>query len=165
MSPGRDAEFAEMLAEFRTAGEMDVYRGHHSIAWQGYSALYELISRMKEGGFPTPDIVPMDAYFIESDSSILGEVYIRHRLSPRLERIGGHVGYKVRPSARNRGVATCALRLALRLLRQIGVQRALLTCSDQNAPSARVIEKCGGVRSSDAKIEHGIERRYWVETL
>jgi predicted acetyltransferase len=117
---------------------------------------------MREGGFPTPDIVPMDAYFIEEEGRMLGELYIRHRLSPRLEQVGGHVGSKVRPSCRNRGVATAALRLALRLLGGMRIEQALVTCNASNAASAKVIEKCGGVRTSDASTPNGVEWRYWI---
>jgi predicted acetyltransferase len=116
MAPGRDAEFAQMFGEFRNAGELDVYKGDLAIAWKGYDAFYALISQMKAGGYPRPDIVPMDAYFIEAEGRTLGELYIRHRLSPRLEQVRGHVGYKIRPSCRNQGVATAALRIALRQL-------------------------------------------------
>ena len=164
MAQGRDTEFDEMLEQFRAAGEVEVYRGLHAIAWQGYAPFYGLLSRMKAGGYPTPDIVPMDSYFIEANGQMLGEMYIRHRLSPHLEKIGGHIGYKVRPTQRNRGIATAALKLALQQLRQLGVERALLTCADANEASARVIEKCGGVRIEDATTERGVERRYWVLT-
>ncbi|HUA91173.1 MAG TPA: GNAT family N-acetyltransferase [Terracidiphilus sp.] len=164
MTEGRDEEFAAMLDEFRAAGELHVYAGNFAIAWDGYAKFYALLSEMKQGGFPTPEIVPMDAYFIEADGNILGELYIRHRLSPRLEKIGGHIGYKVRPSCRNRGVATAALRLGLTQLGDLGVERALVTCNTTNAASARVIEKCGGVRVEDALLEDRIERRYWVTT-
>lgn len=164
MTPGRDAEFEEMLEEFRAAGETGVYQGLHAIAWQGYAAFYDLVSRMKPGGYPTPDIVPMDSYFIEEHGGVVGELYIRHRLSPRLEKIGGHVGYKVRPARRNQGIATAALRLALGRLREIGVEHALVTCNATNPASARVIEKCGGVRIDDAETERGIERRYQIST-
>ena len=164
MSHGRDAEFEDMLAEFRAAGETEVYKGHHAIAWQGYAAFYDLMSRMKSGGHPTPDIVPMDSYFIEAEGRMVGELYIRRRLSPRLEKIGGHIGYKVRPSCRNRGVATAALFLGLQKLAGLGVEQALVTCKSSNAASARVIEKCGGVRTTDAITQNGVERRYWVAT-
>lgn len=164
MTEGRDEEFAAMLDEFRTAGELHVYAGNFAIAWDGYAKFYALLSQMKQGGFPTPDIVPMDAYFIQADGGMLGEVYIRHGLSPRLEKMGGHIGYKVRPSCRNRGVATVALRLGLKKLADLGVERALVTCNTTNAASARVIEKCGGVRIEDAQLEDRIERRYWIPT-
>lgn len=164
MAPGRDAEFAEMLAEYRAAGELHVYTGPFAIAWQGYAAFYELISRVRPGGYPTPDIVPTDFHFIEADGRILGELNIRRRLSPVLEKRGGHIGYKVRPSERNRGVATAALKLGLERLRELGVEQALVTCHDTNTASARVIEKCGGRRIEDAQTEQGTERRYWVPT-
>lgn len=164
MKPGRDAEFATMLEEYRAAGETSTYSGNAVKAWEGYRAFYDLLRRMKHGGYPTPDIVPMDSYFIEVDGRIVGELYIRRRLSPRLEQIGGHVGYKVRPSSRNRGVATAALRLALSKLARLGVKQALVTCNETNAASARVIEKCGGVRIEDAFVDNHIERRYLVPT-
>jgi predicted acetyltransferase len=164
MTPGRDREFGEMLDEFRAAGEMYAYSGNFAFAWQGYAGFYALLAQMKKGGFPTPDIVPMDSYFIEADGRMLGEIYVRHRLSPRLKKIGGHVGYKVRPSCRNRGVATAALGLALENLAGLGVERALVTCNTANAASARVIEKCGGVRIEDALLEDRVERRYWIST-
>jgi predicted acetyltransferase len=88
MAPGRDEEFGQMLEEFRAAGELDVYQGDLAIAWKGYAPFFALVSRMKEGGYPRPGIVPMDSYFIEADGRILGELYIRHRLSPRLEQVG-----------------------------------------------------------------------------
>lgn len=164
MSPGRDAEFAEMLDEFRRAGEMHVYTGPQSIAWDGYSGFYDLLSRMKHGGYPTPEIVPMDSYFIEADDRMLGELFIRHRLNPNLDKMGGHIGYKVRPSCRDRGVATAALRLALKEMFALGIERALVTCNTTNEASRRVIEKCGGVRIEDALLEDRVERRYWIET-
>ena len=61
MTPGRDEEFAEMLEEFRAAGEYYVYDGNFAIAWNGYAGLYDLLARMKAGGYPRPDIVPMDS--------------------------------------------------------------------------------------------------------
>jgi predicted acetyltransferase len=164
MTPGRDEEFAQMLDEFRAAGELDVYGGNFAVAWKGYGAFFALLSRMKTGGFPTPEIVPMDSYFIEAEGRVLGEAFIRHRLSPQLEQIGGHIGYKVRPSCRNRGVAAAALRLALGKLHELGIERALVTCNLTNAASARVIEKCGGVRVEDALLPERVERRYWIET-
>ena len=164
MAPGRDEEFAAMLNEFRAAGEFHVYSGSFAIAWEGYGPFYALLHQMKNGGAPTPEIVPMDSYFIEADGRVLGEIYVRHRLTPHLEKIGGHIGYKVRPSCRNRGVAAAALRLALGKLSAMGVESALVTCNTTNVASARVIEKCGGVRIEDALLPDRVERRYWVPT-
>jgi predicted acetyltransferase len=121
MAQARDAEFAEMLDEFRAAGEMYVYEGSFAVAWEGYEPFYDLISKMKAGGYPKLEIVPIDSYFIETEGRILGDIFVRHRLSAAFEQYGGHIGYKVRPSCRNRGGATAALRLALQELAAIGV--------------------------------------------
>ena len=153
-----------MLEEYRAAGELHVYQGDRAIAWKGYAVYYDLLSKMKAGGYPMPDRVPMDSYFIESNGRILGELSIRRGLSPQTEHVGGHIGYKVRPSYRNLGVATAALRLALQKLAAMGIDRALVTCDSNNIASARVIEKCGGIRTSDAARVDGVERRYWITT-
>jgi predicted acetyltransferase len=46
----------------------------------------------------------------------------------------------------------------------MGIAQALLTCGENNAASARVIEKCGRVRIDNSQTEYGIHRRYWVPT-
>jgi predicted acetyltransferase len=51
------------------------------------------------------------------------------------------------------------------MLEELGgmrVAQALVTCKGNNAASARVIEKCGGVRISDASTPNGVEWRYWI---
>ncbi|MBM6402812.1 GNAT family N-acetyltransferase [Phycicoccus sp. CSK15P-2] len=93
-------------------------------------------------------------------STYLGSLAVRHRLTPFLLEAGGHVGYSVRPSARRRHVATDALRLALPVCAGLGIDRALVTCDDDNVGSARVIEANGGVLED----VRGDKRRYWVTT-
>jgi predicted acetyltransferase len=77
----------------------------------------------------------------------------------QLEAFGGHVGYDVHPAHRNKGIATFALREALKFLGSKGVAEALITCAHDNAASIRVVEKCGGRR-----IEDTTRRRYAVPT-
>jgi predicted acetyltransferase len=94
------------------------------------------------------------------DDRVLGRVAIRHRLTPALEKVGGHIGYDVRPSARGRGHATAILAAVLPLANSIGIDEALLTCDETNAASRRVIEANGG-RYIDSV---GVKRRYRVPT-
>ncbi len=42
--------------------------------------------------------------------------------------------------------------------------KSLVTCNAGNVASARVIEKCSGVRISDASTQDGVEWRYWIAT-
>ncbi|MGL5818895.1 MAG: GNAT family N-acetyltransferase [Phycicoccus sp.] len=91
----------------------------------------------------------------------LGSISVRHRLTPFLLELGGHVGYSVRPAARRRGVATEALRLVLPEAAALGIDPALVTCDEENRGSARVIEANGGVLED---VRRG-KRRYWVPTV
>ena len=101
---------------------------------------------MRAGGYPRRDSVPMESHLIAACGRIAGEIYVRQRLSEPLLHVGGHIGYKVRPSLRGRSIAKTALSLALTRLDELSVSTALLTCDESNAASARVIEANGGVR-------------------
>lgn len=69
---------------------------------------------------------------------------MRYRLTPPLEKAGGHIGYDVRPSARRQGHATAMLAAALPIAPSLGITRALLTCDGTNTASQRVIGTNGG---------------------
>jgi predicted acetyltransferase len=96
---------------------------------------------------------------------VVGRVSVRHRLNDSLLHVGGHIGYAVRPAFRGRGYATRMLRLSLEVLRDLGVDRALVTCDEGNGASARTIEKCGGVLEDVRPGGAGRprKRRYWIE--
>lgn len=117
------------------------------------------------------DWVPATARWIVSGDEFLGAIHLRHGLTPFLERVGGHIGYGIRPAARRRGLATMALRETLDAARRVGLDRVLVTCDDSNVASAATIERCGGVLENvrdvdDWARERGFDepiRRYWIE--
>jgi len=90
----------------------------------------------------------------------LGRIALRHRLTERLLREGGHIGYDVRPAARHRGHATAMLRAVLPEAAARGISSALVTCDVDNLASAKVIQANGGVLENelDGKL------RFWVPT-
>jgi predicted acetyltransferase len=91
---------------------------------------------------------------------VVGFLALRHALTAWLLEEGGHIGYSVRPVRRGQGHATRALELALRRSAELGLDRVLLTCDEDNEASARTIEHHGGVHED---TRNGT-RRYWVET-
>jgi predicted acetyltransferase len=110
--------------------------------------------------------VPNSYYVGVVDGSIIGRVSIRHELNDFLRRVGGHIGYGVIPTERQRGHATEMLRQALPICATLGIRRALVTCDADNIGSQRVIEKCGGcfeglTESPDLEVQ---KRRYWIST-
>ena len=105
-----------------------------------------------------PDRVPATFLGAYVAGELVGRVSIRHELNEYLSRLGGHIGYGIRPAHRRRGYATEVLRQSLVVVRSLGVDRALLTCDDANTGSARTIERLGGVLADTV----GGTRRYWI---
>jgi GNAT superfamily N-acetyltransferase len=89
--------------------------------------------------------VPATTPWWMSGVDYLGRLAIRHRLTPLLLEVGGHIGYNVRPSARRRGYATAMFRAALPIAHRLGTDPVLITCDEDNAASRRVAEANGAL--------------------
>ncbi|WP_054751983.1 GNAT family N-acetyltransferase [Piscibacillus salipiscarius] len=74
-------------------------------------------------------------FLVNEEGRILGSCNMRHELNKTLLQIGGHVGYGVRPTERGKGYATFMLKECLRHLKKMGIQKALITCNDDNIGS------------------------------
>lgn len=144
------------------ASDEDMWRGLSAAARTNLPAYLDWIERSAENRNLPAGLVPMDTFWVFAATQMAGELTIRHYLRGSLLTYGGHVGYSVRPTFRKRGVATAMLRFALQHLRSLGEAEALVTCDENNAPSARVIEKCGGVRIPDSRTKGHINRRYLI---
>jgi len=130
--------------------------------WTAYLARLELLRT----GADLPDgWVPETLLAAEVGGDLVGRASIRHWLNSWLEQWGGHIGYCVRPNFRRRGYATEILRQSLQIARAIGLDRALITCDEDNVASATVIERCGGLLENivSAETGSGSKRRYWVD--
>lgn len=111
------------------------------------------------------DQVHNDLYWIVDGGEVVGFLSFRHDLNEWLREAGGHIGYSVRASRRRRGYASTALRLGLDRAREIGLERVLVTCDDDNVGSYRTIEGAGGVLqdvSDQTERGHALLRRYWI---
>jgi predicted acetyltransferase len=105
--------------------------------------------------------VPSTAYWYVAGRDYLGSLVIRHRLTPELTRIGGHIGYHVVPPRRRQGHATRMLAAGLAECRVLGLDRVLVTCDAGNEPSRRVILANGGVPDDPS----GHEDRFWIDLV
>jgi predicted acetyltransferase len=103
--------------------------------------------------------VPSTVFWYVAGPEYLGTLVIRHRLTPELAEVGGHIGYHVVPPWRRQGHATRMLAAGLAECRAMGLDRVLLTCDASNEPSRRVILANGGV--PDRRSGH--EDRFWID--
>jgi len=121
-----------------------------------YEVFLGLLRRM--GHDPVEPAVPSDHWWIVEGPEVVGFLAIRHRLTPQLLEHSGHIGYSIRPSRRREGHASRALGLALARCGELGIDRVLVACDDDNVASARTIEMNGGVLE-DVRDD---VRRYWI---
>jgi len=105
-------------------------------------------------------LVPATTLWWMSGPDYFGRLAIRHRLTPLLLEVGGHIGYDVRPSGRRRGYATAMLCAAVPIAHMLGIDPVLITCDEDNVASRRVIEANGGVYED----QRGEKLRFWVPT-
>jgi predicted acetyltransferase len=122
----------------------------------------DLLSNMKEETVQD-GLVPATTFLaITNDDKLIGMIDIRHRLNDFLLNFGGHIGYSVRRSERQKGYATEMLSLALRECKRLNIDRVLITCDKDNIASAKTIIKNGGVLENEVQEGDRITQRYWI---
>ena len=131
---------------------------------QNFEAVLTQLRRFEPPAIPPEGFVNSEYLWMVEGETYLGRVSIRHSLNERLREFGGHIGYEIRPSARQRGHGTLALRLALQRARELGLERVLVTCDVGNAGSRRVIEANGGELEGEFRPDFHprVIRRYWI---
>lgn len=162
------ASFVDAVEEFHAEGLTDRTRSDQALSayadWSsadGFAAYVRAITvdAQDESVLP-PGLVPSTRLWWTRDEEYLARLDVRHRLTPALTEVGGHIGYAVRPSARRQGHATAMLGEALVVARAMGLERVLVTCDADNVGSRRVIVANGG-RLED---QRGQKLRFWIET-
>ena len=97
---------------------------------------------------PGPERVPAETYYLirEEDNKIIGMINIRLVLNEHLKKCGGHIGYGIRPSERQKGYNKINLYLALLRCQELGIKEVILDCDSKNIASSRTMEALGGVK-------------------
>lgn len=109
--------------------------------------------------------VPSTTYLAMRGDRLIGISDLRHHINhPVLGLWGGHIGYSIRPSERGQGCGKELLRLQLINAAELGLKRVLVTCSQTNPASERVILANGGVFEREVEADGTVIRRYWIDT-
>jgi predicted acetyltransferase len=113
------------------------------------------------------DRVPAHTYFLirVPDNKIIGMINIRHKLNEFLYREGGHIGYSIRPTERQKGYGALILSLGLKKCTDLNMNKVLVTCDKANIASAKVICKNNGILENEIYSETCSEtvQRYWID--
>jgi predicted acetyltransferase len=164
--PRPDEEREFMRAHRATTPDVPYFL-HHYQEGMPFTRYLEVLAEQERGVNLAPHHVPATFLFAFKGNRIVGRVSIRHTLNELLDRVGGHIGYVVVPEFRRQGHATAILRLALGIAHgQLGLDRVLVTCDDDNVGSIRTIEKNGGILEdvvSGPDLDRP-KRRYWIAT-
>jgi predicted acetyltransferase len=159
--------WAETMEDFgeefpHGSGVWHLPEGQVDLTEAGCAELVDELLRYADRDQQLPeDRVHCDYFWVtDGPDVVVGFLALRHELNAWLLEEGGHIGYSVRPSRRREGHATRALALSLARAAELGIERALVTCDDDNEASARTIEGNGGVYED---TRNG-KRRYWIDT-
>ena len=85
----------------------------------------------------------------KADNKIIGTIQLRHSLTEELEEHGGHIGYGIRPSERQKGYGKQQLLLVLEVAKAMNIPKVMITCDKANTASSRTVISCGGILTGE----------------
>ena len=96
---------------------------------------------------------------------IVGIVNVRCYIKKQLLITGGHIGYSVVPSERNKGYSKIILKLGLSKARELGIFKVLMVCRDNNNISEKTIKSCGGKFNKSIEFNNKSYKHYYIDNV
>ena len=159
-------QITEMLDEWVLYNNTHETNKSPMAIFRDYSNFDEYVSSFETDiNNPKPGFVPASTYFAldVERNVIVGAVNIRHYLNDYLLSGGGHIGDGIRPSERRKGYATEMIGLALLKCKELGIDRVLMSCSQDNIGSKKTILSNGGVFYGTYLEEGIINEKFWID--
>ncbi len=90
---------------------------------------------------------PGKTFFLirENDNKIVGTINVRWNLNEEMLKFGGHIGYGIRPTERQKGYNKINLYMGLLEAKKLNLKRVMLDCGVNNIGSNKSILALGGV--------------------
>ncbi len=153
-------EFYQYNSEVNGVGELHRFLDNYEVWLQ---MLEEARIRI-----PNEETVPTKTFFLvrESDNRIVGMINIRLALNEKLKKFGGHIGYGIRPTERQKGYNKINLYLALLECQKHNIKEVLMDCDKDNIGSAKTIHALGGKLVKeyyDNETAHCIIQNYIID--
>ena len=111
--------------------------------------------------------VPAETFMLvrESNDRLIGMIDIRLMLNEYLLNYGGHIGYSIRPTERQKGYNKIQLYLGLLEEQKVGEKRILLDCTVDNIGSNKSIISLGGIleKTEIDENDNKLTNYYWID--
>ena len=156
----------EYRREFLDAGDSMDGCGSLRVIDNGEEYVKKCLDYEKTETLPEGRVVATQFLFIRrNDNRLVGMIQVRHYFNDYLEKFGGNIGYSVRPGERRKGYGKEMLKSVLPFCRDIGLERVLITCLEDNIGSEKTILANGGVYESTVyePNENVNLKRLWIE--
>lgn len=151
----------------KTALEYDSWGKYHNkkILSQDFNGFVKFLRSQSKGKNLPKGYVPQSVFWLVEGQRFLGLLILRHRLTPKLKRIGGHIGYEVALKFQGHGYGNLILKLGLKKAKALGINNVLLTCDISNVRSKKVIELNGGKFAGKTNQGKDLPEklRYWIK--
>src|SRR3989344_127601 len=90
---------------------------------KNFSRYLEKIKSQAEGKNLKPGYIPHTVFWIVDNGRYVGDIDIRHKLTENLRKVGGHIGYHIRPSERRKGYGKQALKMILHYAKKLDLEK------------------------------------------
>lgn len=134
--------YNEGIKEFQEEGKRD-YLNINELE-ENFDLLIKKLEDEAKGINLKKDRFPQTELWLVENRKYIGDIRIRHGLNKQLKKIGGHIGYGIRPAERKKGYGKLILKLGLEKAKEIGLKEVLITCDKSNIGSKKIIETSGG---------------------
>lgn len=101
----------------------------------------------------------------KNDNKIVGSLNIRLSLNERLLKLGGHIGYGIRPSERGKGYSKINLYLGLIEAKKFNLDKVMINTEVNNIQSNKTLVSLGGdlVRTEIDTSNNILNNVYWFD--
>lgn len=147
-----------MLQEI-PADENGYVNGVHGKSYEEYKQWLIRSDNTSKGIGLEDWMVPQNTYWLYVEDKPVGMAKLRHYLTEALSQSGGHCGYSIRPSERNKGYGTILLSLIIEEAKKLDLDRILVTVENHNEASIKVALNNGGI----IEAENDVRKFIWID--
>ena len=154
-----EKDVLDFYKEFEEKGECCIGFQFHN----DYKKWLKQMTNRKEGKNLPEGYVKENFYLCYEDNQLVGVFSLKFELTDYLLHYGGHIGYAVRPSRRNNGLATQILKQGLTIAKDNHLKKVLAAVNEDNLASIQVILKNNGKLENELfdPYEHVVIKRFW----